>query len=63
MYFMHSEGATLFRHSGGGGGKKTAWVTWQSYPEATTAFEGLLLLQDGISDQNMSTLERFVASL
>ena len=64
MYFMHSQGATLFRHPWGGGVcKKTAWVTWQSYPEATVSFENLLLLQDGISDQTMSTLEQFVVLL
>ena len=40
---------------GGGGGNKTDWVTWQSYPEPTDAFEDLLLLQEGISDQTMST--------
>ena len=45
MYYMHSHGATLFRHSGAGGGG-----AWQSYPEAEGAFEYLLLLQDGISD-------------
>ena len=48
---------------GGSGGKTTAWVTWQSYPEATGAFEDLLLLQDGISHQTMSALELFVVFL
>ena len=48
---------------GGGGVKKTTWVTCQSYPEATGSFEDLLLLQDGIRDQTMSTLGRFVVLL
>ena len=39
-----------------GRGKKTAWVTWQSYPETAGAFEDLLLLQDGIGDHTISTL-------
>ena len=39
-------------------GKKTAWFTWQSYPEATGAFEDLL-----IGDHTMSTLERLVVLL
>ena len=47
----------------GGRGKKTAWVTWQSYPEATDALEDLLLLQDVIGEHTMSTLERFVVLL
>ena len=47
----------------GGRGKKTAWDTWQSYPEATEAFEDLLLMQGDISDPTMSVLERFVVLL
>ena len=41
-----------------GRGMKTAWFTWQSYPEATGAFEDLL-----IGDHTMSTLERLVVLL
>ena len=37
---------------------KTAWFTWQSYPEATGAFEDLL-----IGDHTMSTLERLAVLL
>ena len=48
---------------GGGNGDTTADVIWQLYPEATGAFEDLLLLEDGISDQTMSTIERFVVLL
>ena len=31
MYFMHSQGVTLLRHSGRG--KKTAWDTWHLHPK------------------------------
>ena len=47
----------------GGRGKKIAWSTWKVYPEATDAFEELLLMQDEISNHAMSVLERFVALL
>ena len=47
----------------GGRGKKNAWSTWKVYPEATDAFEDLLLMQDEISNHAMSVLERFVVLL
>ena len=62
MYFMPFTGCDIVS-SFGGRGKKTAWVTWQSYPKATGAFEDLLLLQDGIDDHTLSDLERFVVLL
>ena len=44
----------------GGKGKRTSWNTWQSFPEATDAFEELLLMQGDISDHTMAVLEQFV---
>ena len=61
---MHLGGATFFRHSGGGGeARKQLGSHVSHYPEAAGAFEDLLLLQDGISDKTMSSLERFVVLL
>ena len=47
----------------GGRGKKTAWNTWQVFPEATEAFEQLLLMEDSIRESTMLVLERFVVLL
>ena len=47
----------------GGRGKNTAWNTWQVFPEATEAFEQLLLMEDSISESTMLVLERFVVLL
>ncbi|MGH0167072.1 UNVERIFIED_CONTAM: hypothetical protein FKN15_052462 [Acipenser sinensis] len=44
-------------------GKKIAWDTWKGFPEATEAFEDLLLMQTDISKSMMSVLERFVVLL
>ena len=52
-------GCDIVSFWGGGGCEKATWVTWQSYPEATGAFEDLLLLLGGIHDQTMPILERF----
>ena len=52
---MRSQGVTLFRHLG----EKARTQIGQSYPEATMYglfLKNLLLLQDRISDQTMSTL-------
>lgn len=47
----------------GGRGKKTAWDTWKCFPEATEAFEDLLLMHSDISDPTLSVLEWFVVLL
>ena len=41
-----------------GRSKKTAWNTWEVFPEVTEAFEDLLLIQ-----ATMALLERFVVLL
>ena len=46
----------------GGRGKKSAWNTWQVYPEVTVAFESLLLMEE-TSGAAMASLERFVVLL
>ena len=46
-----------------GRGKKTAWNTWEVFPEVTEAFEDLLLMQQDMSETNMALLERFVVLL
>ena len=46
-----------------GRGKKTAWNTWTVYPDVTTAFEELQMMQTEISEATMKTLERFVVLL
>ena len=40
-----------------GRGKKTAWVTWKSFPEVTDAFSELLSVPSDISQESMSLLE------
>ena len=40
----------------GGRGKKTAWNTWNVFPEATGAFEDLLLMQGDIRSSTISAL-------
>ena len=62
LFSIHSLGVTLSFHLGVKG-KKTAWNTWQNSPEATEAFEELLLMQGDISDHTMSVVERFVVLL
>ena len=47
----------------GGRGKKTAWKTWEVFPEVTEAFEHLLLMEHDISEASLSLLERFVVLL
>ena len=44
-------------------GKKTAWKTWEVFPEVTEAFEHLLLMEHDISEASLSLLERFVVLL
>ena len=46
----------------GGRGKKSAWNTWQVYPEVTGAFERLLLMEE-TGKTAMAALERFVVLL
>ena len=41
-------------------GKKTAWVTWNVYPEVTEAFEELMHMADPISDRTLEAIEPFV---
>ncbi|ELU07992.1 hypothetical protein CAPTEDRAFT_216620 [Capitella teleta] len=45
-----------------GRGKRTAWETWQSYPEVTEAFQKCVS-SDTVSKTCMSLLERFVILL
>ena len=63
LHVFHAFTGCDIDSSFGGRSKKTAWVTWQSYPQATGAFENLLLLKDVIDDHTMSALERFVVLL
>jgi len=46
----------------GGRGKKSAWNTWQVYPEVADAFESLLLMEE-TSETAIAALERFVVLL
>ena len=46
-----------------GRGKKTAWNTWEVFPEVTEAFEDLLLMQQDMSEATMALLEQFVVLL
>ena len=46
----------------GGRGKKSAWNTWQVYPEVTGAFERLLLTEEP-GKMVMAALEQFVVLL
>ena len=43
-----------------GRGKKTAWVTWKSFLEVTSAFNELLCMPSEVSEGSMLLLERFV---
>ena len=52
---------TVYKFSGRG--KKTAWNTWEVFPEVTEAFEDLLLMQQDMSEATMALLERFVVLL
>jgi hypothetical protein len=44
-------------------GKKTAWSTWNAYPDVTEAFEELAHMPGDISSKSMESLERFVVLL
>ena len=47
-----------------GKGKKSAWETWKSYPDATEAFKDLSSPEDGnLSEISVSIIERFVCLL
>jgi hypothetical protein len=46
-----------------GKGKKSAWLTWEAYPEVTHALKNLLLMQTDVDSYTMSILERFVIVL
>ena len=46
-----------------GRGKKTAWNTWEVFPEVTEAFKVLLLMQQDMSEATMALLEQFVVLL
>lgn len=41
-----------------GRGKKTAWITWKSFPEVTDAFSELMPSE--VSEESMLLIERFV---
>ncbi len=43
-----------------GRGKKTAFNTWNVFPEVTGAFEDLLHMQENFGSTTISTLQRFV---
>ena len=43
-----------------GRGKKTAWNTWNIFPEVTAVFEDLLHMQENIGSATISTLQHFV---
>ena len=43
-----------------GRGKKTAWATWKSFSEVTSAFNELLSMPSEVSEGSMLLLERFV---
>ena len=44
----------------GGRGKKTAWDTWNVYPEVTEAFEELTKMHGNLTEKAQSQIERFV---
>jgi hypothetical protein len=46
-----------------GRGKKSAWLTWDSYPQLTAALLDLHTVSDNIGESTLSTLERFVVLL
>jgi hypothetical protein len=46
-----------------GKGKKSAWLTWESYPEVTHALKNLSLMQTDVNSDTMAILERFVILL
>ena len=46
-----------------GRGKKSAWKTWHSFPEATTAFSELSAVPSEVSEKCLCLLERFVILL
>ena len=41
-------------------GKKTAWNTWETYPEVTRAFVELVSGPSSITDETLATIERFI---
>ena len=42
-------------------GKKTAWNTWETYPEVTRVFIELASGPSSITDETLATIERFIA--
>jgi hypothetical protein len=46
-----------------GRGKKCAWRTWVAFPEATSAFEDMMLMRSDISHTSLAILERFTVLL
>ncbi|KAG7163186.1 hypothetical protein Hamer_G002264 [Homarus americanus] len=46
-----------------GHSKKTAWATWNAFPEVTTAFLNLASTPSELPDGVLSTLERFIVLL
>ena len=44
----------------GGRGGKTAWDTWNVYPEVTEAFEELTKMHGNLTEKAQSQIERFV---
>jgi len=41
-------------------GRKTAWNTWETYPEVTRAFVELASSPSSIIDETLATIERFI---
>ena len=57
FHALTGSGTTSFfaRH-----GKKTAWNTWETYPEVTRAFVELASGPSSIIDETLATIERFI---
>jgi len=57
FHALTGSGTTSFfaRH-----GKKTAWNTWETYPEVTRAFVELASGPCSITDETLATIERFL---
>ena len=43
-----------------GHGKKTAWTTWDNFPDATSAFVELGSTPSAVSNESLAIIERFV---
>ncbi len=56
MPFTGCDVVSAFRNKG----KKTAWQTWDIFPEATSVFSKLSKYPPTIEDADMKILERFV---